>query len=164
MENKGFTLIELLVVIAIIGTLSSVILSALNTARNKGNDATIKSNLANARAQADLFLDANGTTYLNVVQGAAGDVCNSAALQQGVKGINFFVFSAARAAGISSVTVDGAGGAGVAACNSASGIGPYGGWAAQVPLVSGGFYCVDFTGVATTSLSNRLFSGAVVRC
>ena len=58
--KKGFTLIELLVVIAIIGVLASVILSSINTARTKGTDAGIKSQLANARVQAELTNDANG--------------------------------------------------------------------------------------------------------
>jgi len=57
---KGFTLIELLVVIAIIGILSSVVLASLNTARAKGADAAIKSNLANVRAQAEIIYDTNG--------------------------------------------------------------------------------------------------------
>ncbi len=58
--QRGFTLIELLVVIAIIGILSSVVLASLNTARGKGSDAAIKSNLANLRAQAEIYYDANG--------------------------------------------------------------------------------------------------------
>ena len=56
-KNKGFTLIELLVVIAIIGILSSVVLASLNTARAKGANAAIKSNLANMRAQAEIVYD-----------------------------------------------------------------------------------------------------------
>ncbi len=59
--KKGFTLIELLVVIAIIGILSSVVLASLNTARNKGADAAVKSNLNNVRAQAELFYDTAST-------------------------------------------------------------------------------------------------------
>ncbi len=64
-KNKGFTLIELLVVIAIIGILSSVVLASLNSARNKGSNTATKNNLANMRAQAELFYD-TGNTYASL--------------------------------------------------------------------------------------------------
>jgi len=59
LNKKGFTLIELLVVIAIIGILSSVVLASLNTARGRGSDAKVKSQLAGARAGAELYFDSN---------------------------------------------------------------------------------------------------------
>ncbi len=55
--NRGFTLIELLVVIAIIGVLSAVVLGQLNSARAKGANASIKSNLVNLRSPAGLWYD-----------------------------------------------------------------------------------------------------------
>lgn len=64
--KRGFTLIELLVVIAIIGILASVVLASLNSARAKGADATIKSSINNARAQAELVYDNSGSSYATV--------------------------------------------------------------------------------------------------
>jgi prepilin-type N-terminal cleavage/methylation domain-containing protein len=54
-NKSGFTLIELLVVIAIIGILTAVVMASLNTARAKGADASIKSNLSQLRNQAEIY-------------------------------------------------------------------------------------------------------------
>ena len=126
--NRGFTLIELLVVIAIIGILSSVVLASLNTARAKGADAAVKSNLNNMRAQAELFYDNNGNTY-----NGGGGVCADP---------NFVKAKAA---------ADAAGG-GTNRCNNAAGF-----WALSTAmksqnLVNGtsatDYWCVDSSGAS----------------
>lgn len=127
--NKGFTLIELLVVIAIIGILSSVVLASLNTARSKGTDAAVKSNLNNIRAQAELYYSNNSDSYGTFAQATcpaavtAGSLFNDANI---IKGI---------AAAVS------AGG------NGSSCVATPGAYAVAVGLkTSGQVWCVDSTG------------------
>ena len=60
-QNKGFTLIELLVVIAIIGTLASVVLASLNSARASGRDAKRASEIQEISKALQLYwLDNDG--------------------------------------------------------------------------------------------------------
>lgn len=125
--HKGFTLIELLVVIAIIGILSSVVLASLNTARNRGADASVKGNLSSVRAQAELFYD-TGNTYASM--------CSDATITNQL--------NAASNAGAGNTTSD--------ACFSSATA-----WIATAPLKStnvfGGssgtdYFCIDSTGAA----------------
>jgi len=133
MMNRGFTLIELLVVIAIIGILASVVLASLNTARDKGADASAKSNLSNMRAQAELvYDDASPNSYATVCTNSnIADALTAAASAQGVTVNNAAVPSATNAA-----------------CFDTDA-----GWAAQVPLNSGTSFCVDSTGEAAENSS-----------
>lgn len=131
--DRGFTLIELLVVIAIIGILSSVVLASLNTARNRGADAAVKSNLANARAEAELYYDSNNNSYANV--------CGS-----GTNAIGDNVQAALSASGSTAAVTT--------ACSSTATT-----WVAKAPLKTGSqYYCVDSTGAATTTTSSTLGS------
>lgn len=72
MNQRGFTLIELLVVIAIIGILSAIVVSSLDTSRNKGSIASIKADLRNAIPQAELSYDgASPNSFVNACAAVA---------------------------------------------------------------------------------------------
>ena len=63
--TKGFTLIELLVVIAIIGILASIVLVSLNSARKKGNDARVISDVNELRTSFETTYNGSGYPDLN---------------------------------------------------------------------------------------------------
>ena len=156
--KRAFTLIELLVVIAIIGTISAVVLSAIEYARAKGFDASVRANMDSARAQAALFYDVNMARYVGT-SGSSDDLCIEGAVvgTDAVKGIHHLLFAGARAVNIGTVSHNVVGGAGIAACNSTADA-----WAAQIPLKTSGFYCIDSVGTATTSATNRLTTSGTV--
>jgi len=150
-KNKGFTLIELLVVIAIIGILASVVLASLSSARDKGKDAAVRSQLANMRAQAEIYYSA-GETYDGI---CTKDVATTPGSFGGTIGL-INAISNSEGVATSVNTVNGAPGN---ATNS-----PYyitchslvDSWAAEAPLVSVAavapatvkMYCVDSTGAS----------------
>lgn len=139
--KKGFTLIELLVVVAIIGILASVVLASLNTARAKGANAAVKANLANARAQAEIFYDSN-TAAINTYTG----VCTTGPVG-GVNGIGANIDAAEKA-----------GGAKFCYATATT-------WAASATLKAGdptGFWCVDSAG-GSRGISLQL-SGTPASC
>lgn len=146
MKQKGFTLIELLVVIAIIGILSSVVLASLNTARDKGANSAIKSNLAGTRAQAEILYDTNGN-YTGV--------CSNGTIVNAINAAK----SAAGLANATNVAIGTTGAAGTATCHETASA-----WAIEVPLKSPStsFQCVDSTGQSTTTTAFSLAANDAV--
>ncbi len=113
--------IVILVGIAILGILASVVLASLNSARQKGTDASVKANLANLRAQAEIYWDSNSK---NGKDGSYAGLCDDAEI---TKIIN------------STPKVKDAG----PVCNDS--IKEY---AVTSQLNSGGYFCVDSAGKA----------------
>jgi prepilin-type N-terminal cleavage/methylation domain-containing protein len=143
----GFTIIELLVVIAIIGILAAIVLASLSTARQKGSDAAVKSEMHHAQVQADIFFYAgNPNTYTGM--------CSNATVQA-------ITNAAQSAAGITLVTPMGVGpsSATVGACIVNAGGTAY---AMEVPLKSDNtkYWCVDSSGISKQT-TNVLPAGQV---
>lgn len=84
---RAFTLIELLVVIAIIGILASVVLASLNSARTKGKDASVKSDVDTIATQAALYNSDNGT-YGTAVGNCTAGLYSDATVQSALSGIS----------------------------------------------------------------------------
>lgn len=90
--QQGFTLIELLVVIAIIGILSTVVISSVQSAREKAANAAVKAGLRSIVAPAQMVYDSTNS-YATVcanaditraytaagVTGGGTAVCNNSA-------------------------------------------------------------------------------------
>ena len=132
--NQGFTLIELLVVIAIIGILASVVLASLNTARDKGADASIKSSIGNMRAQAELYYDSNGLSY--------SGMCDSPIIQNAL------------------TQADTENKSGTVVCVDGDDV--TGAWALQAQLVasSTAYYCVDSSGASEVTTGSTISAAA----
>src|SRR3989344_170922 len=94
--SAGFTLIELLVVIAIIGILAAVVLASVGSARTKGAEASVKTQMANIRSAAELYSANNTNSYAGVC------TADSAAANPGV---NTMITSAATAIGGTTVVI-----------------------------------------------------------
>ncbi len=136
--NKGFTLLELLVVVAIIGIMAAVVVAALTSARSKGGDAGVKSNLRNAISQGEIFYNTN-TVAINTYT----SVCTNGPVG-GALGIGAQVLAAAKANGYASYATNTTGTLTTATCNDSANA-----WAAEVPLKGAGanqMWCVDSAG------------------
>jgi prepilin-type N-terminal cleavage/methylation domain-containing protein len=119
-NQKGFTLVELLVVIAIIAVLSAVAVVNLNSARNKGVDASRQANMSALPAAAEIWYDDNNLGH------------------DGFCGADSIVPVA------TSITNGGE----TLVCNDASVVGADG-WRAYVPLTgTNEWFCVDWEGAA----------------
>lgn len=133
-NKKGFTLIELLVVIAIIGILASIVLAALNQARNKGSDAAIKGDLVGVRVQAALYYDTNQNFGASAVNGTCPGASGNT------------VFSDSTIQKVITALGSGAGNlnASPVCYVDASGTN----WAMSATLKTSGYWCVDGTGAS----------------
>lgn len=151
-RSQGFTLIELLVVIGIIGILSAVVLASLNTARSKGSDAAIQSDLDTIRTQAEIYYGGTGANSYGTQAFATDATCYST-------GAGMFSDATIKNA------IDGAFKAGGSVAGSVACVAAGTSYAVGVKLVSpaaASWWCVDQTG--SSKIETGAFPAATFSC
>ncbi len=147
-KSKGFTLIELLVVIAIIGILAAIVLASLSTARTKAQAAKVTGQLDEMRNAAEIYYSAQGSYSNTVGTQVAGLDCNVSTNSGNLfletsSGMNALVAGTIAVPGVGNANID----CGVSGANATA-------WSVASALPGGGFFCVDSTGVARSTLAN----------
>ena len=155
MKQKGFTLIELLVVVAIIGLLASIILASLNSSRNKASDAAIKQQLSDMRTASILVYD--NTSSYDTVCDANTDPGKlfRAAWNLGQKDGNEGMCMSSGTTRFNTINS-------VLTSNPKTATPEA--WAAVIHLQSGQYFCVDYTGNASTAATRNIGGTSDVDC
>jgi len=147
-KKGGFTLIELLVVIAIIGILSSVVLVSLNSARKKGTDTRVISDVQQTRTA--LESGYNGGVYQDIYSTTInGANLLAATTTNGSDAANMVSLAADAASqgGALKIYITTNGTTGSATVANATGYAIYG----QLTSNTARYFCIDSTGETNAS-------------
>lgn len=151
-KKSGFTLIEMLVVVSIIAILTGIILANLSASRNKGSDASVKTNMATIQTQAEVYFDQHFDSY-----GSNNNVISTCTNQNTL----FFDTTIKSAIGQIKTNDGGVDPICLVGVKDTSTATPST-WALSAPLKSGGTWCVDSGGFAGSKTATQ--TGNSVSC